>query len=33
MVVASVRPGVGCRSGVLATGFKDVIDFLCFERR
>ena len=33
MVVVSVRLGVGFQSGVLATGFKDVIDFLCFERR
>jgi len=28
-----LRIGVSCRSGVSATSFKDVIDFLHFERR
>jgi len=31
--IVSVRVTVSCRSGVLATRFKDVSDFLCFTRR
>jgi len=33
VMVNRVSVRISCRIGILASSFKDVIDFLCFERR